>query len=211
MATHGARVVGRRDGAKAARKARESSAPSRKAAGKIEAQSPISSKFGHLFSTSSLLSLARVAGALAGFVTQVVLARTLQASALGVFYSVTSLAAVVGLIAAHGYPSIAARFMLRYREQGKEGLVAAFVRVARRDATLYAAAATVGRCLHLPYYGRRSAPRRGLLSSRLRCRFRPMLLSVSTGRSRPRSGASLSLICPTPASGRSCCSAAWES
>ena len=90
-------------------------------------------KLGHLFSTSSLLSLARVAGALAGFVTQVVLARTLQASALGVFYSVTSLAAVVGLIAAHGYPAIAARFLSRYREQGKQALVAAFV--ARADAT----------------------------------------------------------------------------
>jgi hypothetical protein len=51
---------------------------------------------GRLASTSSLLSLARIAGALAGFATQVVLARTLQASALGVFYSVTSLAAVVG-------------------------------------------------------------------------------------------------------------------
>jgi len=45
-----------------------------------------------LFTTSSLLSLARVAGALAGFITQIVLARTLHASALGVFYSVTSLA-----------------------------------------------------------------------------------------------------------------------
>ncbi len=100
-------------------------------------------KIGRLFSTSSLLSLARVAGALAGFLTQMVLARTLQASALGVFYSVTSLAAVVGLIAAHGYPSIAARFMLRYREQGKEGLVAAFVRQARHDATLYAGIATI--------------------------------------------------------------------
>ena len=46
-----------------------------------------------LLSTSSLLTLARVSGALAGFLTQVLLARTLQASALGVFYSVTSLAA----------------------------------------------------------------------------------------------------------------------
>ena len=35
-------------------------------------------------STSSLLSLARVAGAAAGFATQILLARTLQASALGV-------------------------------------------------------------------------------------------------------------------------------
>ncbi|HEX7532595.1 MAG TPA: polysaccharide biosynthesis C-terminal domain-containing protein [Methyloceanibacter sp.] len=101
-------------------------------------------KLARLFSTSSLLSLARVAGALAGFATQVVLARTLQASALGVFYSVTSLAAVVGLIAAHGYPSIAARFMSRYREHGKVGLIAAFVAQARRDATLYAGIATLG-------------------------------------------------------------------
>lgn len=95
-----------------------------------------------LFSTSSLLSLARIAGALAGFVTQVVLARTLQASALGLFYSVTSLAAVVGLIAAHGYPAIAPRFLSRYGEQKKEGRIAAFIARARRDATLYAAIAT---------------------------------------------------------------------
>lgn len=101
-------------------------------------------KAGRLFSTSSLLSLARVAGALAGFATQVVLARTLHASALGVFYSVTSLAAVVGLIAAHGYPAIAPRFLSRYREQGKEGLIADFVARARRDATIYAAIATLG-------------------------------------------------------------------
>jgi O-antigen/teichoic acid export membrane protein len=101
-------------------------------------------KAGRLFSISSLLSLARVAGALAGFATQVVLARTLHASALGVFYSVTSLAAVVGLIAAHGYPAIAPRFLSRYREQGKEGLIAAFVARARRDATVYVAIATLG-------------------------------------------------------------------
>jgi O-antigen/teichoic acid export membrane protein len=98
---------------------------------------------GRLISTSSLLSLARIAGALAGFVTQVVLARTLQASALGVFYSVTSLAAVVGLIAAHGYPAIAPRFLSRYRKQGKAGLIEAFVARAQRDALLYVAIATL--------------------------------------------------------------------
>ena len=102
------------------------------------------SQAGRLVTTSSLLSLARVAGALAGFVTQVVLARTLQASALGVFYSVTSLAAVVGLIAAHGYPAIAPRFMSRYREQGKDGLIAAFVSRARKDAAVYVVIATAG-------------------------------------------------------------------
>jgi O-antigen/teichoic acid export membrane protein len=99
---------------------------------------------GQLASTSSLLSLARIAGALAGFATQVVLARTLQASALGLFYSVTSLAAVVGLIAAHGYPAIAPRFLSRYREQGKQVLIAAFVARAERDALVYVAIATFG-------------------------------------------------------------------
>ena len=99
---------------------------------------------GWLASTSSFLSLARIAGALAGFATQVVLARTLQASALGVFYSVTSLAAVVGLIAAHGYPAIAPRFLSRYREQGKENLIAAFIARAERDALVYVAIATLG-------------------------------------------------------------------
>jgi len=94
--------------------------------------------------TSSLLSLARVAGALAGFVTQIILARTLQASALGVFYSVTSLGAVVGLVAAHGYPAIAPRFLSRYREQGKDWLIAAFVARARKDASVYVVIATVG-------------------------------------------------------------------
>lgn len=101
------------------------------------------SKLGGFLSTSSLLTFARVAGALAGFVTQVVLARTLQASALGLFYSVTATAAIVSLIAAGGYPAIAPRFMSRYRERGKDGLVAAFVARARRDATLYVAIATL--------------------------------------------------------------------
>jgi len=104
---------------------------------------PLLAQAGRFFTTSSLLSLARVAGAVAGFVTQVVLARTLHATALGVFYSVTSLAAVAGLIAAHGYPTIAARFMSRYREQGKDGLIAAFVARARKDATVHAAVITV--------------------------------------------------------------------
>ncbi len=90
-----------------------------------------------------MLTGARLAGALAGFVVQVVLARTLQASALGLFFSVTSLAAVVGLIAAHGYPAIAPRFLSRYREQGKEQLIAAFIARARRDARVYIAIATL--------------------------------------------------------------------
>jgi O-antigen/teichoic acid export membrane protein len=97
-----------------------------------------------LFSTATLLSAARIAGALAGFVTQVVLARALHASALGLFFSVTSMAALVSLIAAHGYPAIAARFLSRYRKQGNQQWVAAFIARARRDAARYVSLAVAG-------------------------------------------------------------------
>jgi hypothetical protein len=43
---------------------------------------------------------------------------------------------------AQGYPAIAPRFMSRYRERGKHGLIAAFVARARRDTTLYVGLAT---------------------------------------------------------------------
>jgi O-antigen/teichoic acid export membrane protein len=90
-----------------------------------------------LFSTTSLLSAARITGALAGFLTQVVLARALQAYGLGLFYSVTSMAALMSLLAAHGYPAIAPRFLSRYRKQDRQELVAAFIAKSRDAATLY--------------------------------------------------------------------------
>lgn len=99
-------------------------------------------RVGRFVSTSSWLTAARIAGALAGFAAQVVLARALQADALGLFYSVTSAAAILGIIAAQGYPAIAPRFMARYREQGRQAWIAAFVRRARRDTAIYVAAAT---------------------------------------------------------------------
>lgn len=83
-----------------------------------------------------LLTAARLAGAATGFVTQILLARALLPDALGLFYSVTSAASVIGLLAAQGYPSIAARFLGRYRERGKPGLVAGFLRQAHRDCSL---------------------------------------------------------------------------
>ncbi|MEZ5873873.1 MAG: hypothetical protein R3D30_03300 [Hyphomicrobiales bacterium] len=154
-----------------------------------------------------MLSLARVAGALAGFATQVVLARTLHASALGVFYSVTSLAAVVGLVAAHGYPTIAPRFMSRYREQGKEGWIAAFVTRARKDAALLAAIATACALAVAAWWPSLSLEAR-LHSPLPRCPFRQCALETQRVACHQRSGALRSPISPTPASGRSCCSAA---
>ena len=97
-----------------------------RSARKGEWTAPLQRHLRQFVSTSSLLSLARVVGAAAGFATQILLARTLQASALGPFYSVTRLAAVMGVVAALGYPEIVSRFVSRYRDKGHKVLFPAF-------------------------------------------------------------------------------------
>jgi len=163
---------------------------------------------GQLISTSSALSLARIAGALAGFATQVVLARALQAGARGVFYSVTSLAAVVGLIAAHGYPAIAPRFLSRYREQGKVNLIGAFIARAEREALAYATIATAGGLAFALLWPSFSTEARfALVAAALSIPANAALrlygsLAVAIRRM-------AIVICPTPASDRFSCSRAW--
>jgi O-antigen/teichoic acid export membrane protein len=70
--------------------------------------------------------------------TQLVLARHLSPADLGMFFAVTSLVAVTGMVVVQGYPSLAVRFVSRYRDNPK--LLGAFVRessgVALRWAVL---------------------------------------------------------------------------
>lgn len=91
---------------------------------------------GGLFSTSVLLMAARVVGLLAGFGTQILLARMLEPEGLGIFYFATSIAYVVSMIAAFGYPVIAVRFISRYRTRGNDILKAAFVNRAQMDTAI---------------------------------------------------------------------------
>ena len=118
-------------------------------------------KLGRLFSTSSLLSRARVAGALAGFATQVVLARTLQASALGVFYSVTSLAAVVEPDRGAWLPIDRRALHVALSRAGQRWADRRLRRAGapRRDALCRASPRSA--CSRLPCCGPRSAPKRG--------------------------------------------------
>jgi O-antigen/teichoic acid export membrane protein len=83
--------------------------------------------FSRFLSASNLL-LARIVGAGAGFLTQLILARFLSPDALGTFFAATSLAAVVGLIVTQGYPGIAQRFVTRYRTKNKHKLLAGFAK-----------------------------------------------------------------------------------
>jgi len=91
-----------------------------------------------LFSLSAFLLMARFAGAGAGFLLQVTLAKVLSAGDLGIYFTATSLAAIGGVVAASGYPSIANRFLSRYRGKRLDSLLAAFVRKAQSEAFLLA-------------------------------------------------------------------------
>lgn len=105
-----------------------------------------------LISSAPAVMLARVAGAGAGFLAQLVLARLLAPDDMGKFFAATSLAAVLGVIAAQGYPNIVQRFVSRYRHKGQKALLAAFVGRVRREtfvgalvfAVLMLAAAMLG-------------------------------------------------------------------
>ncbi len=97
-----------------------------------------------LFSTSAFLTAARLGGAVAGFLTQILLARMLSAHDLGVFYSISSIAVVGALMVTLGYPNIASRFISRYETQGRVERVSAFIRVSRRESLFWGVLAATG-------------------------------------------------------------------
>jgi O-antigen/teichoic acid export membrane protein len=96
-----------------------------------------------LWSASVLLMAARVAGLVAGFAAQILLARLLAPEGLGIFYFATSIAYVVSMVAAFGYPVISIRFISRYRTRNKAVFRDAFVNRAQRDTAFFACVGTV--------------------------------------------------------------------
>lgn len=96
-----------------------------------------------LLSNAAILMLARFAGAGAGFFSQILLARLLPPNGLGIFFAGTSLAAVVGLLVAQGYPEIVQRFVTRYRENKRSDLLTNFIAQAQRETWMISAAVTL--------------------------------------------------------------------
>ncbi len=80
-----------------------------------------------------LLTALRVGAAGVGFLTQIVLARLLNADELGIFYFVSSVAMIAPLVLCHGYPSLLTRFVSRYTERGKPEYVSAFLRLTQKE------------------------------------------------------------------------------
>lgn len=95
-----------------------------------------------LFSTSAFLLGARLLGAGAGFLVQLILARWLSPQELGVYFPATSLVVVGGFLASHGYPSIATRFVSRYRGPGGAVFLRRFVWRAQSETFILALAIT---------------------------------------------------------------------
>ncbi|MDB5554500.1 MAG: polysaccharide biosynthesis related protein [Rhizobium sp.] len=91
---------------------------------------------GGVFSMSMMFMAARVVGLVAGFGAQILLARMLAPEGLGIFYFATSIAYVVSMVAAFGYPVIAVRFISRYRTRGNDMLKSAFVNRAQSDTAI---------------------------------------------------------------------------
>lgn len=86
-----------------------------------------------LTSTSAILTAIRVGGSGIAFITQILLARLLSPSDLGIFFFVTSMATIASLVVGHGYPSLMTRFISRYTERDQPGYLAAFLRTAQKE------------------------------------------------------------------------------
>ncbi len=101
-------------------------------------------------SVSALLFGAKIFGAGAGFLTHVLLARTLSPDALGKYFLVVSVISLCGIFAAFGYPSVMGRFITRYMNQfisryrhaSGQSLLSGFIWYAKVDTLRNAALLT---------------------------------------------------------------------
>ncbi|MGF7162033.1 O-antigen/teichoic acid export membrane protein [Rhodoligotrophos appendicifer] len=101
---------------------------------------PMSGK--RLLTISASLIGARVIGAGLTFLTQILIARWLGADTLGHYAVAMSLGGVLAVVASGGFPSIAQRFIARYRVDERPDLIAGFTRSGRR-ATLIGSLALI--------------------------------------------------------------------
>ena len=109
-------------------------------------------KLKSLASHSGMIMASRLAGAGIGFLTQFLLVRLMGADHLGVFYAGSSLAAVLGVLAAQGYPQIAARFVGRYRNKQDDALCGTFAAHAMRQGLLAASIMALGATLWAQFW-----------------------------------------------------------
>ncbi len=80
--------------------------------------------------TSGLLMVARVGGTGIGFLIQLALVRLMTPTDYGIYVVALSLAAVLSIFCAFGFPSVAARFIAAYQASGERSKIRGFLRSA---------------------------------------------------------------------------------
>jgi O-antigen/teichoic acid export membrane protein len=96
-----------------------------------------------LLGSTGVLVSGRFAGALLGLATQAILARYLGADLLGLFFIATSLASVLSVFLAMGYPSVVQRYVGRYENRNRKTWLASYLISAQRDIFLASAVVLV--------------------------------------------------------------------
>jgi O-antigen/teichoic acid export membrane protein len=84
-----------------------------------------------LFQTTGVVMGARVFGTGLGFIIQLFLVRYMAPTQYGVYVVAMALAGVLSIICTCGFPSVAARFVLHYKEMKEPGRIRGFVRFAQ--------------------------------------------------------------------------------
>jgi O-antigen/teichoic acid export membrane protein len=79
----------------------------------------------------------RLAGAVIGFVLQIVLARWLTPEEMGGWFLMVSLASFAGLLIAAGYPTLGLTVLARYHAQGREEMARRFLEKSAYDIAKY--------------------------------------------------------------------------
>jgi O-antigen/teichoic acid export membrane protein len=80
----------------------------------------------------------RLAGAVIGFLLQIVLARTLTPDEMGGWFLMVSLASFAGLMVGAGYPTLGLTVLARYHTQDRPAMVRRFLDKAAYDISKYA-------------------------------------------------------------------------
>jgi O-antigen/teichoic acid export membrane protein len=87
---------------------------------------------------------ARLSGAVFGFLSQILLARTFAAEDVGIAFLAMSVTTFVALLITSGYSTLALTYLARYRALNRPSLVEAFLAVARRDVAVTAVVVLAG-------------------------------------------------------------------
>jgi len=89
--------------------------------------------FGRFFAKFSILTVARLAGALAAFAANLLIARHFGAKSLGEYSFILSIAAILGVVFSLGFSSVATVFAAELKAKDQQSSIGSFLKVSRQE------------------------------------------------------------------------------